>query len=31
MKFTKKERQALIKRYQNEQTVLQICSENQIL
>ena len=30
MKFTKEEKQAFVKRYQNGETVLQICNENKI-
>ena len=30
MKFTKEEKQAFVKRYQNGETVIQICNENQI-
>ncbi len=30
MKFTKEEKQAFVNRYQNGETVLQICNENQI-
>ena len=30
MKFTKEEKQAFVKHYQNGETVLQICNENQI-
>lgn len=30
MKFTKEEKQAFVKHYQNDETVLQICNKNKI-